>query len=142
MYAASSGLCAGATLGFVGSGVTRARYSAEVLSGPALGKMVFGGGSLPLTMGFQRGVVRGGWGISMNLGDSGATFGGMGLVEKARWRARKAWEEVGSRGGMVVMVVVVLMVVVGSLAVQWVGYLVSSWSCDGEVYSTFLSSIV
>lgn len=99
MYAASSGLCVGAALGFVGSGVTRARYSSEVLSGPTLGKMVFGGGSLPLTMGFQSGGVRGGWGISMNLGDSGATFCGVGVVEKARWRAR---EEVGSRGGMVV----------------------------------------
>ena len=100
MYAASSGLCAGATLDFVGSGVTRARYSAEVLSGPTLGKMVFGGGSLPLTMGFQRGGVRGGWGISMNLGDSGATFLGAGVVEKVRWKGLRAREDVGSRGGI------------------------------------------
>lgn len=103
MYAASSGLCAGATLGFVGSGVARARYFADVLSGPTLGKMVLGNGSLPLTMGFQRGGVRGGWGISMNFGDSGATFLGAGVVEKVRWVCRRAREEMGSRGGMVVV---------------------------------------
>ena len=100
MYVASSGLCAGATLGLVGSRVTRARYSADVLSGPTPGKMVLGGGSLPLTIGFQRGGVRGGCGISMNLGDSGAIFLRVGVVEKVRWRDQRAREEVGSRGGI------------------------------------------
>ena len=73
MNAASTGLFFGATLRFTGSFVARARYSADVLSGPTEGKMFFGRGSLPLTMGFQRGGVRGGRGISMNRGDSGAT---------------------------------------------------------------------
>lgn len=64
MYAESVGLLAGYRLGLVGSGVTREKYSSEVLSGPTEGKMVLGCGRSPFTRGFQRGV-RGGLGMEM-----------------------------------------------------------------------------
>lgn len=98
MYAASTGLFLGATLRFTGSFVARARYSADVLSGPTEGKMFFGRGSLPLTKGFQRGVVRGGCGISMNRGDSGATCCLWGVVvEKRRRQQGVRRNRLGSR---------------------------------------------